>query len=71
MGRNESTAVALERSVEDEVATLVARGTEAHEVFDAVCNETGQLIGASSVNLACFTADGFNLTMAGWSAMAI
>jgi signal transduction histidine kinase len=46
---------------------LVARGTDAHAVFDAVCVETGQLIGASSVNLACFTPDGFNLTMAGWS----
>jgi PAS domain S-box-containing protein len=49
------------------VATLVARGTDSHTVFDAVCAETGQLIGASSVNLAFFTSDGFNLTMAGWS----
>jgi PAS domain S-box-containing protein len=50
------------------VATLVARGTEATAVFDAVCVETGRLMDATTVNLARFTADGFNLTMAGWSA---
>jgi signal transduction histidine kinase len=49
------------------VATLVAQGAEAHGVFDAVCEETGRLLGATSVNLAHFTQDGFNLTMAGWS----
>jgi signal transduction histidine kinase len=36
-------------------------------VFDAVCEVTGRLIGAASVNLAQFTADEHNLTMAGWS----
>jgi PAS domain S-box-containing protein len=49
------------------VATLVAQGTQAHGVFDAVCAETGRLLGATSVNLAQFTTDGFNLAMAGWS----
>jgi PAS domain S-box-containing protein len=49
------------------VATLVARRTDSHAVFDAVCAETGQLIGASTVNLAHFTPDRLNLTMAGWS----
>jgi PAS domain S-box-containing protein len=49
------------------VATLVARGAEPHALFDAVCEETGRLLGATSVNLAHFTSDGFNLTMAGWS----
>ena len=49
------------------VATLVATGAESRGVFDAVCEETGRLIGAASVNLARFTSDGFNLTMAGWS----
>jgi PAS domain S-box-containing protein len=49
------------------VATLVAEGAESRGVFDAVCEETGRLIGATSVNLARFTSDGFNLTMAGWS----
>jgi PAS domain S-box-containing protein len=49
------------------VATLVAEGAESSGVFDAVCEETGRLIGATSVNLARFAPDGFNLTMAGWS----
>jgi signal transduction histidine kinase len=49
------------------VATLVARGAESSAVFDAVCEETGRLLGATSVNLAHFTPDGFNLTAAGWS----
>jgi signal transduction histidine kinase len=35
-------------------------------VFDAVCEETGRLFAATSVNLAHFTPDGFNLTMAAW-----
>src|SRR5215216_2814660 len=49
------------------LATLVAEGGESLLVFDAVCEETGRLLGATSVNLVHFTADGFNLTMAGWS----
>jgi PAS domain S-box-containing protein len=49
------------------LATLVAEGAESPLVFAAVCEETGRLLGATSVNLAHFTADGFNLTMAGWS----
>jgi PAS domain S-box-containing protein len=65
--RDELRQLAEEQAALRRVATLVARGTDAHAVFDAVCAETGPLIGASSVNLARFTADGFNLTMAGWS----
>jgi PAS domain S-box-containing protein len=49
------------------VATLVARGATQDEVFGAVCRETGQLIDATNVNLAHFTSDEMNLTMAGWS----
>jgi PAS domain S-box-containing protein len=65
--RDELRQLVEEQAALRRVATLVARGTEAHLVFDAVCAETGQLIGASSVNLARFTPDGLNLTMAGWS----
>jgi signal transduction histidine kinase len=36
-------------------------------VFDAVCEETGRLFGASSVNLVHFTPDDFHLAMSGWS----
>jgi signal transduction histidine kinase/putative methionine-R-sulfoxide reductase with GAF domain len=53
------------------IATLVAQRAESHTVFDAVCEETGRLLGAASVNLAHFTPDGFNLTMAGWSLRAV
>jgi PAS domain S-box-containing protein len=49
------------------VATLVAEGAGSRGVLDAVSEETGRLLGASSVNLCRFTSDGFNLTMAGWS----
>jgi PAS domain S-box-containing protein len=65
--RDELRQLVEEQAALRRVATLVARGTDANAVFDAVCAETGQLIGASSVNLACFTPDGSNLTMAGWS----
>jgi PAS domain S-box-containing protein len=68
--RDDLRQLAEEQAALRRVATLVARGTDAHAVFDAVCAETGPLIGASSVNLACFSADGFNLTMAGWSLRA-
>ena len=49
------------------VARLVAEGADSPAVFDAVCAETGRVIEASSVNLAHYTPDGFNVTMAGWS----
>jgi PAS domain S-box-containing protein len=65
--RDDLRRLADEQAALRRVATLVARGTDSPAVFDAVCAETAQLIGASTVNLACFTADGFNLTMAGWS----
>jgi signal transduction histidine kinase len=49
------------------VATLVARGAAPEVVFDAVCQEMGQLIGASITNLAHFAPNGTNVTAAGWS----
>jgi PAS domain S-box-containing protein len=65
--RDEIRELADEQAALRRVATLVARGTDARAVFDAVCEETGRLIGAGTVNLAHFTPDGFNLTMSGWS----
>jgi PAS domain S-box-containing protein len=49
------------------VATLVAQGAEPRAVFDAVCEETGRLLDATTVNLAHFDPDGINVTIAGWS----
>jgi PAS domain S-box-containing protein len=65
--REELQQLADEQAALREVATLVARGAEPRAVFDAVCEVTGRLLGAASVNLARFTADEHNLTMAGWS----
>ena len=59
--------VADEQAALRRVATLVAQGAVPQAVFDAVCEETGRLIGATTVNLAHFTADHVNLTMSGWS----
>jgi GAF domain-containing protein len=60
-------SLAEEQAALRRVATLVAEGSDAEVVFDAVCAETGRLVGAASVNLFHYTADGFNVTMAGWS----
>ena len=65
--RDELRRLVDEQSALRGVATLVAEGAPPLEVFDAVCEETCGLMGATTVNLAHFTPDGFNLTMAGWS----
>jgi PAS domain S-box-containing protein len=59
--------LADEQSALRRLATLVAQGAQPPVVFDAVCQETGRLFEVTSVNLAHFTSDGINLTMAGWS----
>jgi len=65
--REELKLLADEQAALRRVATLVARGAEPTAVFDAVCEVTGRLFGAASVNLAQFTPDEMNLTQAGWS----
>jgi len=60
-------SLASEQAALRRVATLVAEGSDATEVFDAVCVETGRLLEAAAVNLSHYTADGINVTMAGWS----
>ena len=65
--REELHRLADEQSALRRIATLVAGGAQSSVVFDAVCQETGRLFEVTSVNLAHFTSDGFNLTMAGWS----
>ena len=65
--RDELELLADEQAALRRVATLVAQGSEPRVVFDAVCEETGRVIGATSVNLAQFTPDGFNVTLSGWS----
>jgi PAS domain S-box-containing protein len=60
-------AIAAEQAALRHVATLVAQGAKPSDLFDAVCEQTGSLFGATRVNLAHFTPDGNDLTMAGWS----
>ena len=69
--REDLHRLADEQAALRRIATLVAEGAESHTVFDAVCEETARLLGATSVNLVRFTPDGFNLTMAGWSLRAV
>jgi signal transduction histidine kinase len=65
--RDDLRGLADEQAALHRVAALVAEGTESQALFDAVCAEAGQLVGASTVNLSHYTADGFNETVAGWS----
>jgi GAF domain-containing protein len=50
------------------LATRVAEGAAPTSIFEAVCAETGRLLGGMIINLSHYTPEGFNVTMAGWSA---
>ena len=65
--REDLRRLAAQESALRRIATLVAEGADSRGVFDAVCEETGQLLAADTVNLVHFTEDGFNETMSGWS----
>jgi PAS domain S-box-containing protein len=65
--REDLRLLADEQAALHRLATLVAEGVEPELVFDSVCRETGRLLGASSVNLAHLTPDGFSHAVAGWS----
>ncbi len=65
--REELKLLADEQAALRRVATLVAGGAEPRTIFDAVCKETGRLIGAAIVNLTQFNPDGTNVPLAGWS----
>ncbi|WP_196807334.1 sensor histidine kinase [Candidatus Solirubrobacter pratensis] len=59
--------LADERAALQRLATMVADGADPQVVFDGVCEETGRVLEACSVNLVRFIPDGFSLTVAGWS----
>lgn len=65
--RDELRQLVNEQSALRRVATLVAEDAAPRDVFDAVCEETGRLMGATVVNLVHFTAGGLTVTVAGWS----
>ncbi|MCW3050615.1 MAG: putative GAF-sensor signal transduction histidine kinase [Solirubrobacterales bacterium] len=65
--REDLRRLADEQAALRRLATLVARAAEPQVVFDAVCEETGRLLGASSVHLARSLSDGLHHAVAGWS----
>ncbi len=65
--RDEMQALAREQAALRRIATIVAAGADASVVFDAVCAETGELVGATGVNLAQFTEDASFVAVGGWS----
>ena len=69
--REDLQRLADEQAALRRIATLVAQGAESQLVFDAVCEETGRLFAATTVNLVHFTPDGFHLAMSGWSVRGV
>ena len=65
--RSDLRRLAEEQAALRRIATLVAQGADSQLVFDAVCEETGRLFAATTVNLVHFTPDGFHLATSGWS----
>ena len=61
------TAIAAEQAALRRVATLVARGVPASDVFAAVAAESGQLLGVHSTHMARFEADGTAIGVSSWS----
>jgi len=66
-GQQDLRRLADEQTALRHIATLVAQGADAQDVFDAVCAETGRVFGATTVNLVHFTPDGLHVAMSGWS----
>lgn len=64
MGRNESTAVALERSVEDEVATLVARHADERGGLLPLLHAIQDALGHIPREAIPLVAEGLNLSRA-------
>jgi signal transduction histidine kinase len=65
--RGELGRLADEQAALRRVATLVARGVPAAEVFAAVAEEAGRLLGTDSAHLARYEHDGTATLVAGWS----
>ena len=61
------TEIAAEQAALRRVATLVARGVPASDVFAAVAAESGQLLGVHSAHMARFDADGGAIGVSSWS----
>jgi GAF domain-containing protein/ketosteroid isomerase-like protein len=66
--RGEATRVAQEQTALRRVATLVARGVSQDEIFAAVSQEIGWLVGADPASLMRFEPDDAITLVAAWSA---
>ena len=67
MSRDQPGRLANEQAALRRVATLVARGVPAAEVFATVAEEVGRLFGADMAHIARFEADETVTIVAGWS----
>jgi signal transduction histidine kinase len=65
--REELRRLADEQAALRRLATLVAQGAEPPVVFHAVCEETGPLVGATSVTLVRSMSGDGDVTVASWS----
>jgi GAF domain-containing protein len=65
--REELTLLAREQAALRRVATLVAHGVSRPELFQAVCQEVGMLLGVSATHLARFEPDGVAVGVGSWS----
>ncbi|MCU1427662.1 MAG: two-component system sensor kinase [Actinomycetia bacterium] len=63
----QSRVLADEQAALRRVATLVARGAAATDVFDAVTAEVGQLLPADATQMSCYNSDGTVTSVARWS----
>ncbi|HWW90185.1 MAG TPA: GAF domain-containing protein, partial [Solirubrobacteraceae bacterium] len=65
--REELTLMAREQVALRRVATLVAQGVSRPELFQAVCQEVGMLLGVSATHLARFEPDDVAVGVGSWS----
>ncbi len=65
--RDQLSRLADEQAALRRVATLVARGVPPAEVFAAVAEEVGRLLGADSAHIARYEPDDTVTVVAGWS----
>jgi signal transduction histidine kinase len=65
MSRDELTRLLQEQAALRRVATLVARGIRPVEIFSAVAQEIGRLLGADTAGIARFEPDGTSIVVVG------
>jgi PAS domain S-box-containing protein len=64
-------ALADEQAALRRIATLVARETPQAEVFAAIAEEIGRLLGVDSIEMVRYEQERFAVVMAGWGTIAV